>query len=376
MQNPFVYGQVVTGAAFTNRQKEKKQLADNIRNGIHTIIISPRRWGKSSLVAEVSNELEKKKIVVPVRIDLSTIIDERDFFSRYAKAVLKISYTKVEEILEFLKNAFKSIKPSIAIESLDNSFSLGVNFSHKDVEQGFEDILNLPQLVAKKRNVRLLVTFDEFQNVANFNNPEIFQAQLRSVLQYHKNVSYVFFGSRKHMMEDIFHSKSAPFYNFGDVIWLKKISEEDFIPFLMEKFESTGKKISEDKVRTILRLMDYNPQYVQLLANKIWDNSERKITDKAIEEAVETVLMQYEDFFQNAFEDLTRHQKNFLFGLLKNDDDTIFSAKFISRNELGSSANVERVKSSLIKKDLIDFNDGTASFIDPAFRLWLERKID
>ena len=376
MQNPFVYGQVVTGAAFTNRQKEKKQLADNIRNGIHTIIISPRRWGKSSLVAEVSNELEKKKIVVPVRIDLSTIIDERDFFSRYAKAVLKISYTKIEEILEFLKNAFKSIKPSIAIESLDNSFSLGVNFSHKDVEQGFEDILNLPQLVAKKRNVRLLVTFDEFQNVANFNNPEIFQAQLRSVLQYHKNVSYVFFGSRKHMMEDIFHSKSAPFYNFGDVIWLKKISEEDFIPFLMEKFESTGKKISEDKVRTILRLMDYNPQYVQLLANKIWDNSERKITDKAIEEAVETVLMQYEDFFQNAFEDLTRHQKNFLFGLLKNDDDTIFSAKFISRNELGSSANVERVKSSLIKKDLIDFNDGTASFIDPAFRLWLERKID
>ena len=376
MQNPFVYGQVVTGAAFTNRQKEKKQLADNIRNGIHTIIISPRRWGKSSLVAEVSNELEKKKIVVLVRIDLSTIIDERDFFSRYAKAVLKISYTKVEEILEFLKNAFKSIKPSIAIESLDNSFSLGVNFSHKDVEQGFEDILNLPQLVAKKRNVRLLVTFDEFQNVANFNNPEIFQAQLRSVLQYHKNVSYVFFGSRKHMMEDIFHSKSAPFYNFGDVIWLKKISEEDFIPFLMEKFESTGKKISEDKVRTILRLMDYNPQYVQLLANKIWDNSERKITDKAIEEAVETVLMQYEDFFQNAFEDLTRHQKNFLFGLLKNDDDTIFSAKFISRNELGSSANVERVKSSLIKKDLIDFNDGTASFIDPAFRLWLERKID
>ena len=122
--------------------------------------------------------------------------------------------------------------------------------------------------------------------------------------------------------------------------------------------------------------MDYNPQYVQLLANKIWDNSERKITDKAIEEAVETVLMQYEDFFQNAFEDLTRHQKNFLFGLLKDQDETIFSSKFINRNELGSSANVERVKSALIKKDLIDFNDGTASFIDPAFRLWLERKMD
>ena len=376
MQNPFVYGQVVTGPAFTNRQKEKKQLADNIRNGIHTIIISPRRWGKSSLVAEVTNELERKKIILPVKIDLSTIIDERDFFSRYAKAVLKISYTKADEILEFLKNAFKSIKPSIAIESLDNSFSLGINFTHRDVEQGFEDILNLPQLVAKKKNVRLLVTFDEFQNVANFNNPEIFQAQLRSVLQYHKNVSYVFFGSRKHMMEDIFHSKSAPFYNFGDVIWLKKISEEDFVPFLIEKFEATGKKISEDKVRTILRLMDYNPQYVQLLANKIWDNSERKITDKAIEEAVETVLMQYEDFFQNAFEDLTRHQKNFLFGLLKDQDETIFSSKFINRNELGSSANVERVKSALIKKDLIDFNDGTASFIDPAFRLWLERKMD
>ena len=309
MQNPFVYGQVVTGASFTNRQKEKKQLADNIRNGIHTIIISPRRWGKSSLVAEVSNELEKKKVVVPVKIDLSTIIDERDFFSRYAKAVLKVSYSKADEILEFMKNAFKSIKPSIAIESLDNSFSLGVNFSHKDVEQGFEDILNLPQLIAKKKNVRLLVTFDEFQNVANFNNPEIFQAQLRSVLQYHKNVSYVFFGSRKHMMEDIFHSKSAPFYNFGDVIWLKKISEEDFIPFLMEKFENTGKKITEDKVRNILRLMDYNPQYVQLLANKIWDNSDRKITDKAIEEAVETVLMQYEDFFAAHFDEMTTFEK-------------------------------------------------------------------
>lgn len=370
--NPFIYGQVVTGTYFTNRAEEKKQLSANILNGIHTIIISPRRWGKSSLVEEVTNHLKHKKEIRTVKLDLSSIIDERDFYTRYAKAVLKATSSKTDEVLDSIKNAFKSIKPSISIESVDNSFSIGFNLTPQDSEKGFEDILNLPELLARRKKIKLCIALDEFQSIESFVNPSVFQGKLRSVMQHHKNVRYIFYGSRKHMMESIFKNKSAPFYNFGDIIWLNKISAEDFIPFIKTKFTRSGKQISEEQVETILELVDYNPQYVQLLANKVWESTTRKVTSSIISESVELVVGQFQTFYSTTFENLSKHQKSFLYALLDTESGSIFNQRFVEKNNLGSTANVNRIKQSLIKKDIIDFPDGkTPGFIDPGFRLWL-----
>jgi uncharacterized protein len=376
IKNPFVYGQVVTGHSFTNRVEEKALLSANLSNGIHTIIISPRRWGKSSLVEEVFQKLAKDKDIKTVKLDLTAVLDEKEFYERYAKEVIKATNNKAEEVLETIKLAFRSFRPEVSFDPSDTTFSLGFNFKDSDLEKGFKDILDLPETIAKKKGIRVLVALDEFQNIANFHNPALFQGRLRSVLQYHKNVSYVFYGSKKHMMEEIFHDKSAPFYQFGDILNFKKIHSTDFIPFLKKKFEATNRPIEQAEIETILASVDNHPHYVQLIAYKTWENANGKVKPTDVRSALNQVVGQYDSLLSELFADLSRHQKALLVGMVKSSESKPYSAQFIKDNGLGSSANVAAVIKVLVKRDIIaQLEDNKFVFVDPVFRLWLLSKV-
>ena len=374
-KNPFVYGQVVTGQYFTNRTEEKAHLSSNLLNGIHTIIISPRRWGKSSLVEEVFTRLSKSPEIKTVKLDLTAVLDEREFYTLYAKEVIKATSNKAEEVLQTIKFAFRSFRPEVSFDPSDASFSLGFNFKDADLEKGFKDILDLPETIAKKKGIRILVALDEFQNIGNFPKPALFQGRLRSVLQYHKNVSYCFYGSKKHMMEEIFHDKSAPFFQFVDILNFKRIARSDFFPFLKKKFETTGKPIDEREVDAILNSVENHPHYVQFIAYKTWENATGKVKPSDVSKAISQVVGQFDSLLSEIFSDLSRHQKALLKGLVKSTDRKPYSQTFVRNYGLGSTANVSVVLKALIKKDIVaQLDDNQVVFVDPIFRLWLTSK--
>lgn len=216
---PFVFGVRVEGDSFTDRREETERLKANFTYGVNTILISPRRMGKTSLVDKVCSLVESEDIRI-ARIDAFGCRSENDFINAFATAVVRA--TSTDSSLEY---------------------NAGNNTT--------EEVLRLPEMIARSKGCHIVVCIDEFQQIGDFPDSLTFQKKLRSVWQLQSHVSYCLYGSKKHMMEQMFQNASYPFYRFGDFFYLNKISEKDWVEYICQRFESTGKHISEELAREI-----------------------------------------------------------------------------------------------------------------------------
>ena len=371
-ENPFIFGKAAEGAFFTDRTEDSKRLTANLTHGINTILISPRRWGKTSLVKKVIAEIDIPKIK-PVFIDIFQCKSEYEFYHAFATAVIKQTSSKFDEWVETAKTFLSNISPRFSFGSDPmNDFSLSFEWNPKN-DSG-TSILQLPERIAEKKNIHLVVCLDEFQQIADFTDTVKFQKELRSVWQHQQNVTYCMFGSKKHLMENIFNDKSMPFYKFGDMMFLKKIPTEEWVPFICTKFRETGKNISPEQAAKICEATENLSSYVQHLAWVVWYKCDKVVTNKDITTAIDDLLEQNKVFFQREVEQLSEFQLNFL-RALANGITTGFSRKdIIKKYRLESSANVQSIKKSLLKKDLIDIDGQEISFNDSLFKLWLKRQ--
>lgn len=371
-ENPFVFGKAVEGTFFTDRTEDAKRLTANLAHGINTIIISPRRWGKTSLVKKILSDIDKPKIK-PVFIDIFQCKSEYDFYHVFATAVIKQTSSRLEEWVEMAKTFLSNISPKFSFGSDPiNDFSISFEWNPKDDTE--INILQLPEKIAQKKNIHLVVCLDEFQQVADFADSLKFQKKLRSVWQHQQNVTYCMFGSRKHLMENIFNDKSMPFYKFGDMMFLKKIPTEEWVPFICSKFQKTGKNITAEQAARICEATENLSSYVQHLSWVVWYKSDEVITDNNITTAIDDLLEQNKVFFQREVEQLSELQLNFL-RALADGVYTGFSRKdIIKKYRLESSANVQSIKKALLKKDLIDIDGQEITFNDSLFKLWLKRQ--
>ena len=370
--NPFVFGKAAEGSFFTDRAEDARRLAANLTHGINTILISPRRWGKTSLVKKVIAEIERPGIK-PVFIDIFQCKSEYEFYHAFATAVIKQTSTKLDEWVEMAKTFLSNISPKFSFGSDPmNDFSLSFEWNPKDdTDIG---ILQLPEKIAQKKNINLVVCLDEFQQLADFTDSVKFQKKLRSVWQHQQNVTYCMFGSKKHLMENIFNDKSMPFYKFGDMMFLKKIPTEEWVPLICAKFQETGKCIAAEQATRICEATENLSSYVQHLAWVVWYKADKVVTDEDVTAAIDDLLEQNKVFFQREVEQLSELQFNFL-RALANGITTGFSRKsVIKKYRLESSANVQSVKKSLLKKDLIDIEGQEISLNDSLFKLWLKRQ--
>jgi hypothetical protein len=182
------------------------------------------------------------------------------------------------------------------------------------------------------------------------------------------------FGSKKHLMENIFNDKSMPFYKFGDMMFLRKIRTEEWVPFICSKFQNTGKSITAEQAVKICEATENLSSYVQHLSWIVWYKSDIVVTDNNITTAIDDLLEQNKVFFQREVEQVSELQLNFL-RALADGVSTGFSRKdIIKKYRLESSANVQSVKKALLKKDLIDFDGQEITFNDSLFKLWLKRQ--
>lgn len=371
-ENPFVFGKAAEGPFFTDRAEDAKRLNANLTHGINTILISPRRWGKTSLVKKVIAEIDRSDIK-PVFVDIFQCKSEYEFYHAFASAVIKQTSSKLDEWVETAKTFLSNISPKFSFGSDPmNDFSLSFEWNPKDDTE--TDILQLPEMIAQKKNVHLVICLDEFQQIADFTDSEKFQKKLRSVWQHQQNVTYCMFGSKKHLMENIFNDKSKPFYKFGDMMFLKKIPTEEWVPFICSKFQETGKSISPEQAAKICETTENLSSYVQHLAWVVWYKTDKVVTNKDIAAAIDDLLEQNKVFFQREVEQLSELQMNFLRALANGVSNGFSRKDVIKKYRLESSANVQSIRKALLKKDLIDVDGQDITFNDSLFKLWLKRQ--
>ena len=310
MQNPFVFGKAAEGVHFTDRKQDALRLSANLSHGINTVLISPRRWGKTSLVKKVIEDVSSDEIKV-VFIDIFHCKSAYDFLRTFATAVIKQTSSRMDEWISYAKGFLSNISPKFSFGTDPmNDFSLSFEWNESaDTE---EAILALPERICEKKHIRMVICLDEFQQIAEFPDSLTFQKKLRSVWQHQQAVNYCMFGSKRHLMEKIFNDKSMPFYKFGDMMFLQKIPASEWIPFICGKFEETGKHIREEQAERICIYTENLSSYVQHLSWIVWYISGAEVTDQNIEDALDDLLEQNKVFFQREVEQLTEYQFNFL----------------------------------------------------------------
>lgn len=371
-ENPFVFGKAAEGKFFTDRAEDVRRLSANLTHGINTILISPRRWGKTSLVKKVLTDIQSPD-VKPVFIDIFQCKSEYEFFHTFASAVVRQTSSKLDEWVEMAKTFLSNIAPKFSFGSDPlNDFSLSFDWNPRD--DSAMEILQLPEKIALKKGIRIVICLDEFQQVGNIADSTALQKTLRTAWQHQQHVTYCMFGSKKHFMEDIFSNKNMPFYKFGDMMFLKKIPTEEWIPYVCSKFKETGKTITPNQVKKICHITENLSSYVQHLSWIVWYKSSEKVTDEDINASVDDLLEQNKAFFQREVESLTEPQLNFMRAIADGLTTGFSRKEVIKKYRLESSANVQTVKKALLKKDIIDTDGTTISCNDSLFKLWLKRQ--
>lgn len=372
MKSPFRFGRVVTGKSFINREEELNRLLSNFTGGINTILISPRRWGKSSLISKSREKIQRENPSIKFcQIDLFKIRDEKDFYGQLAQEVIKQSSSKLEDWLASAKEFFKAIVPRISVGSDPmNDFEIGFDF--KNLNQDYKEILELPEKLALKRKLKFVICIDEFQNLANFKEPMVFQKRLRSVWQYHQETTYCLYGSHRGMLMALFEEKSNPFYKFGDLMILPKIHLDHWRRYITKSFHQTDKEITVELADEIVKSANSHPFYVQQLSHLVWQNTNQKVTLREVKKAKNDLIIQYEIVYQKEVDNLTNPQLNFLKALAKGEEK-FNSAEVMKKYQLGASSNVVRLKGALDKKGIIDTFSSKLEFADPSFELWFRK---
>ena len=373
MGKAFVYGMSVRGDNFTDRIEETRRIKLDFENGINVILISPRRMGKTSLIKKVISEMDSPEIKV-VYMDIYDCRSEYDFYNRFAETIMKSTGNQLDQVMENIKRFLVRVSPKLSFSPEPNSeFSVSLGITPKDYSP--EEILDLPERIAKEQGVRIVVCIDEFQQIGEFSDSLTVQKRLRGVWQHHQHVSYCFFGSKKHLMENIFQSRRMPFYQFGEMLHLKCIPTEYWVPFICSRFEKYGKKISEEYAARICHTVKNYSSYVQQLAWNVMAETEKEVNEESFTEGFNALLEQNSSLFIQQTEGLTTYQLNFIRLLCNGIHSGFNTQSVVELYSLGSKSNVDRIKKCLIDRELITIEKEGVFLADCLFELWFKREM-
>lgn len=265
--NPFKFGYIVSGDFFYNREEELLRIKQTLSGGNNVTLYAPRRYGKSSLVKKALKELENEGYTT-VYLDFMSVYSRETFIKNYTRAIADKKSTSLESMVKKIAGFISGIVPSITFDSAGiPTFSLSW-VEGKDKEQTLIDVINLPEKLATG-NTKWIIAFDEFQEITKLNG-ENFEKLLRSGIQHHQNVSYLFLGSKTHILKDMFNNKNRAFYNAASVMSINKIDENKSIEYLMSRFELNHMMMDVNIAKHLLQSAGNIPYYIQFIASEIW----------------------------------------------------------------------------------------------------------
>ena len=368
MSKPFIYGMSVDGSHFTDRELETQRLKLNFEHGVNSILISPRRMGKTSLVKKVMSQIDDTAIKV-VYMDIYKCRTEYEFYEKYASTIIQATASKVDKMIETAKEFIMSIVPKVTYSPEPNTefaLSLGISPSSNTPEE----ILNLPERIALKRGIEIVVCIDEFQQIGEMPDTLTVQKTLRSVWQHHKQTSYCLFGSKQHMMQNLFQSRKMPFYQFGDMFFIKRIPTEKWVPFIISRFADSGKVISPELAQKICDAVDNYSSYVQQLAWNVFAVSGPTVTEQDVQDGFEATMAQSVSLFVEQTANLTSYQLNLIRAISQGFHQDFGSKEVTSRFALGTKSNLAKLKKALVEREIIEITESGCYIADPMFERW------
>ena len=372
---PFMYGLIAENDNFIDRVEDRKQLKTFLGGGINVMLISPRRWGKSALVKAAMEELKQEDKQIRVcYLDASRIISEEEFYNKFAIAVIEAASSTLEKKWADFKQYVQALIPGVKLKaSAFDAVEMKMELNFAPLKDSAERVLQLPEQISIDKGLHIIVCIDEFQQLSYLPNWKKMEATMRSVWQHQHHANYCLYGSKRHMMMDIFNNSNNPFYRFGQVLYMKKIEKQYWMPYIIEGFTKTGKHISEELASMICDIAQCHSWYVQQFSLFVWMNTETEVTEEIVNRQLQVVIDTNADMFAKDIENLAASQVAMLRAV--SAGETQFNAKeVVERYGLGAPRTITLNKKTLIKRDIIEVNGDGYQFIDPIYALWFKRE--
>ena len=378
MNNPFIYGKIARGEYFADREREIAELTSDILAGQNVILFSPRRYGKTSLIMEVLDRVRAQGTMT-VYIDLFTVVSEEEFVSAYAKEVAKLCGRGPKSVLRQLRGLFPRLIPKVTLRGKGIGFDIEFEFDLRgNHEPILDDLFEAVATLSRKKGKPAVVVFDEFQEIRDWDKGERVQRKMRAHFQHHPEVAYVFMGSKRRLMQDIFQNVNRPFYRFGKHLVLGKIPPGDFAAFIRRRFESTGFRVEEGAPERILAATENHPYYTQLLCHVLWELLRDKgvVGERDVDVGIDEVIAREAHAFHELWDALPLRARQLLVALVREGTPRveIYAGEFLRKHNLGSASSVQRAVERLVAAEVLERMDGQYEFTDVFFKRWIQKE--
>ena len=379
MDNPFVYGEVVPGEAFVDRETELDRLVSDLGNGQKVFLISPRRYGKSSLIRQALEALRRRGALT-IEVTVSSYSSYLAFLEGYARAIAAVE-TKWDRARTWLTEAIASTRPEIRYEPKETGLGrLSVAFplitTARDLNRLANEVFALPGKLAAERKRTIVVALDEFQAIDSFNGGSVEHA-IRAAAQHQRQVGYVFAGSEPSLMEKMIGPR-RPFYKAGPVMRLQKISATIFGDFIERRFTKSGIKPEAGLAEAIVDLAGNLPYDVQRLAHETWDEVRsrggRRATLEDLHGTLARLMSEQETLFEAVWQRLTLQQRATLRAVVLQAGRELHSADARSRHRLGGPSSIQTSLAALTKQDVLLKEGSRYVVVDSLLREWVARR--
>jgi AAA+ ATPase superfamily predicted ATPase len=372
MENPFAYSNYVTGDSFCNREKEIVQMLEYVKGSQNVLLYSHRRQGKSSLIRQVFREIKNKNLKLgAMHIELYGTISEKDFITRTFQCLNQLE-SNFEKLLQSLNRVLKSIRLNLSIDPATGDTTVSPSFEAINEKIILEELMKILSKYSQKK--RLVIAFDEFQEVANYTE-EGFEKRLRSYIQQHQNIGYIFSGSQQHLITDMFNSNNRAFYKLAESFPLAKIETKHYIPWIQNLFSRKKVHLPVQLVKTIVETYKNHPMYIQNFLFHLWEKIDKKSFPPEIIGEIENAIVDKRSLeYTVMWETLSINQKKTIKLILLNNGANLYNADALKSVNLKSASLVTKALSSLIKKEIIVKNN-VYLIQDIVFKKWLQKTL-
>ncbi|MDR3180350.1 MAG: ATP-binding protein [Prevotellaceae bacterium] len=367
--NPFSYGAIVRGGHFYDRKEECAHLVKTLSGGNNIVLYAPRRFGKTSLVFKVIEQLEKQRFLC-VYFDFMMAFSPESFVRLYTKA-LSAKQTNLKKFAQTFATAIKSIRPMLSF-GMDGTPEFSIDYANATInETVISQLLDMPETLADAGK-RVIVFFDEFQEVERLSSIN-FEGLLRSKIQQQRNTNYLFLGSKTHLLKELFNNKKRAFYNAASQMTIGSLPQQDTIKYLRKKFAESGITLNTTMAKYMISVASDIPHYIQLLAAETWQymvNSRKLVTKKIIDDCVARMLAFKSDYYIELFDRQSQSQKQLLQALAL-EGKNIFSTAYIRAHRLPSASTLQRAVKELFKEGIIEKANDEYFIADPFFKRFI-----
>ncbi|MBR1515075.1 MAG: ATP-binding protein [Bacteroidales bacterium] len=369
--NPFITSGYVSPEYFCDRENETRQLIQNIQGHSHTVLISPRRMGKTGLIEHCFNQEVIKNNYHTFFIDIYPTMNLNDFVFLLGNRICKSLKAKDKQLMELFIKAVKSIQFTIGFDEagmMNGSFGLG---DIKDSQKSLEEIFQY--LEEAKRPC--VVAIDEFQQIEKYPEKNV-EALLRTYIQHCNNATFIFAGSQRHVIQNMFASASKPFYNSSSIMSLGAIEKEKYVDFAVRMFAIFGKNCTPELVENLYDTLEGHTWYMQAVLYLAFYMTEKECSPTIINEALIKRVADNENVFESMYYGLSERQRQVLKAIaIEGKAKQTQSVAFIKKHGLVSASSVQSALRQLLDRDLITTEKGTYRIDDRFFGFWLKNQL-